>query len=735
MPIPLLQQQTPTLTIQHARNASFGLQSQLMPLSPAERSWLPWFGKTGKLAMGWACWVNRHRYPVMEQAFESIANTRMKLLQQWVKRQWTQLESCRSQLQALDDDYSQILSKNYTSMADVTELFVVNASGKTLASTYRARIDLQDLDSKALNLGLQQPFLHGPYKDPQTLAIGKRSSAFHDQVTLMFYLPFTLNDGGKGCLCARIPNDVLGDLIQREAGHIFNESGDNYLFMVKPVFDPSIKPGTALSRSRFEDSTFSHGENLSSGVHTDWGTVKIQQHTEFEIRFTDPATNQLHPGVRETIRKGSNLFVTYPGYSDYRHIPVVGKGVTFSLQGSQDTWGMMCEADLEETYRHRSVGFKLMSIYSACVGAGVTTNLALNYWTNLPHSVINLLTLLVLVVGGVVFYQRGPRKLARRLGKMTEVIHTIAEGGGNLRQRLDTQKLAYDESGDLGRWTNSFIDNLDHIVGEVIRAADEVMKNSDRLLAHNNQANESSSSVSVAMERMLLLVSDQLQEISKASGTASDMKKMMEQVVQQARSQFESVRTGTQGIRDVVDNSARTIHTLNERTAEIGNMISLISDITSQTNLLALNAAIEAARAGEHGRGFSVVADEVRSLAARTAGVAQEIGEKIEAIRSESQRAAAYMETSVAEVDRSLRLAEEASTDNKPLHDIVERMFDIIHHIDHNSQQHGEQVHELSSANNTMSKVVRALQTSSDRLKNTATKLHQLAGEFQVSSR
>nr|WP_324259582.1 methyl-accepting chemotaxis protein [Cellvibrio fontiphilus] len=723
------------MTRQHAHDASFGLQSQLMPLSSAERSWLPWFGKTGKLAMGWACWVNRHRYPVMEQTFESIANTRMKLLQQWVKRQWTQLESCRSQLQALDDDYSQILSKNYTSMADVTELFVVNASGKTLASTYRARIDLQDLDSKALNLGLQQPFLHGPYKDPQTLAVGKRSSAFHDQVTLMFYLPFTLNDGGKGCLCARIPNDVLGDLIQREAGHIFNESGDNYLFMVKPVFDPSIKPGTALSRSRFEDSTFSHGENLSSGVHTDWGTVKIQQHTEFEIRFTDPATNQLHPGVRETIRKGSNLFVTYPGYSDYRHIPVVGKGVTFSLQGSQDTWGMMCEADLEETYRHRSVGFKLMSIYSACVGAGVTTNLALDYWTNLPHSVINLLTLLVLVVGGVVFYQRGPRKLARRLGKMTEVIHTIAEGGGNLRQRLDTQKLAYDESGDLGRWTNSFIDNLDHIVGEVIRAADEVMKNSDRLLAHNNQANESSSSVSVAMERMLLLVSDQLQEISKASGTASDMKKMMEQVVQQARSQFESVRTGTQGIRDVVDNSARTIHTLNERTAEIGNMISLISDITSQTNLLALNAAIEAARAGEHGRGFSVVADEVRSLAARTAGVAQEIGEKIEAIRSESQRAAAYMETSVAEVDRSLRLAEEASTDNKPLHDIVERMFDIIHHIDHNSQQHGEQVHELSSANNTMSKVVRALQTSSDRLKNTATKLHQLAGEFQVSSR
>jgi methyl-accepting chemotaxis protein len=711
------------------------LQSALMPLSAAERAWLPWFGKTGKLAMGWACWLNRSRYPIMEQTFESIASTRIKLLQQWVKRQWAQLESCSGQLQLLDDSYDNILRKSLSSMGDCIELFVIDRQGKTLASSYAARIGAQDLVPNAVSAGLSQAFLHGPYKDPQTLTIGKRSSSFHDQVTLMFYLPITLSDGNKGCLCARIPNDVLGDLIQREAGHIFSESGDNYLFMVKSVFDPTIKSGTALSRSRFEDNTFSHGENLRSGIHTNWGAVKIQQHTEFEIRFTDPATNQLHPGVRETIRKGSNLFVTYPGYSDYRHIPVVGKGVTFNLQGSPDTWGMMCEADLEETYRHRSLGFKLMSIYSACVGAGVATNLALDYFSSLPHSLINVLTLLVLIIGGFIFYQRGPRKLARRLGKMTEVIHAIAEGGGNLQQRLDTKKLANDESGDLGRWTNSFIDNLDHIVGEVIRAADEVMKNSDRLLSHNNHANESSTSVSVAMDKMLLLVSEQLQEISNASGTATDMKKMMEQVVQQARTQFESVRTGTQSIRDVVDNSARTIHTLNERTAEIGNMISLISDITSQTNLLALNAAIEAARAGEHGRGFSVVADEVRSLAARTAGVAQEIGEKIEAIRSESQRAAAYMETSVAGVDRSLRLAEEASSDNSPLHAIVERMFNTIHHIDQNSQQHGEQVRELSSANNTMSKVVRALQTSSDRLKNTATKLHQLAGEFQVSSR
>jgi methyl-accepting chemotaxis protein len=711
------------------------LRSEQMHLSAAERSWLNWFGKTGKLKMGWACRLNRSRYPLMEQAFESIANTRIKLLQQWVKRQWAQLESTRGQFSFSDDSFENVLQKNWRIMVDCTELFIIDRQGCTLASTYSQRVGVTDLHTKAVAAGLQAPFLQGPYVDMQTLHIGKRSSAFHDEVTLMFYLPINLPDGSAGCLCARVPNDVLGDLIQREAGHIFNESGDNYLFMVKSHFDASIAPGTALSRSRFEDNTFSHGENLKSGVHTDWGVVKITRHTEFEIKFTDPATRELHPGVRETIRKGSNLFVTYPGYSDYRHIAVIGKGVTFQLEGSPDTWGMMCEADLEEVYRYRSITYKHMKTLSAIVLPIFAANAVMHSWTEWSNALINLITFAFLFAGGLLYRHRAPRRLARRLGKMTEVIHAIAEGGGNLRQRLDTKKLVLDETGDLGRWTNSFIDNLDHIVGEVIRSADEVMKNSDTLLTRNSEAQNSSDHVADSMEKMLELVHSQLQEISNASGTATEMRKVMESVVHDAREQFESVRTGTQTIRDVVETSAKTIHALNTRTIEIGNMVSLITNITSQTNLLALNAAIEAARAGEYGRGFSVVADEVRSLAARTSSVASEIGEKVETIRAEAQQAAAFMESSVADVDRGLRLAEEASTDNTQLHRIVERMFDIIHHIDSNSQQHGHHVRDVATASQTMNKVVRALQISSDRLKNTATKMHQLAGSFQVSSR
>lgn len=290
-----------------------------------------------KLAMSWSCRLNRSAYPVIEQTFEAIAETRVKLLHNWTREQWEHLAELAA---TLSRDFSRLnnhpLMDKLGQAEDFSELFVVDTGGAVIASTWSGHGKSNPCNAKALAEGLKAPFLHGPYSDPLTLQLGPSSSRFHDEVTLMFYQPLKADGKVLGCLCGRVPNDVLGDLIQREAGHIFAESGDNYLFMVQSRFDPAIQPGVALSRSRFEDGTFTHGENLKSGVRTPWKSVQVQRHTELELRFTDPATQQLHPGVRETIRTGSNLFVTYPGYSDYRHIPVVGKGVTFQLPGSPD---------------------------------------------------------------------------------------------------------------------------------------------------------------------------------------------------------------------------------------------------------------------------------------------------------------------------------------------------------------------------------------------------------------
>lgn len=703
-----------------------------MHLSAQERHWLPVFGKTGKLAMRWSCWLNREVQPAIGQAFEGISQSRVRLLQGWAAAHWEHLAELAESLggDALVAD-SGLLDDKRAQMPDFSELFVVDAAGRVSASSHAGHNGRSLADARALQQGLRAPFLHGPYSDPLTLALGPSTSSFHDAVTLMFYQPLA---DGRGCLCGRVPNDVLGDLIQREAGHIYPESGDNYLFMVESRFEPSIQPGTALSRSRFEDSTFSLGDNLKDGVATRWGTVQVRQHTELELRFTDPATGQLHPGVRETIAKGANLYVAYPGYSDYRHIPVVGKGTTFQMQGSPDRWGMMCEGDLEEVFRRRSLSFNMMKTYLATVTSLLLLSTLLQAFSGLPEAVLYGLDVVLMLLGAWAFSIFGPKRLARRMQSMSDVVRTLAEGEGDLCQRLTVEARRRDEVVDLGRWLNSFIDSLDTVVGRVIQVSRHVRQDNELMLERSREAGDATREVGDSIHRLLLLVEQQLGEIQQAGVTAQEMKDAMARVVERARERFETVRDSTESIRNVVERSAGSVQLLDSRMGEIGNIVRLITDITTQTNLLALNAAIEAARAGEHGRGFAVVAGEVRSLAERTAHAATDIRVMVESLQNETRQAVSLMESGVADVDGSLRLSEQVSSENQELHEAVARVLSAIQQLNERSLQYGQTVGGVEVVSGEMGTTLQVLQGSAERVRHTVGKLHSLVGRFRVST-
>ncbi|MGV2872400.1 methyl-accepting chemotaxis protein [Colwellia sp. E150_009] len=104
-------------------------------------------------------------------------------------------------------------------------------------------------------------------------------------------------------------------------------------------------------------------------------------------------------------------------------------------------------------------------------------------------------------------------------------------------------------------------------------------------------------------------------------------------------------------LNESVTNASDMIQSLEKKALEIQSITDVIDGISSQTNLLALNAAIEAARAGEQGRGFAVVADEVRALAAKTADATHQIGEMLNQISKETNKTTTVMNTIVQQTD------------------------------------------------------------------------------------
>ncbi|MFG3452295.1 methyl-accepting chemotaxis protein [Stutzerimonas stutzeri] len=239
-----------------------------------------------------------------------------------------------------------------------------------------------------------------------------------------------------------------------------------------------------------------------------------------------------------------------------------------------------------------------------------------------------------------------PLMVLRPMRRLLDRVQQIAEGDGDLRTRLDIRSA--DELGQLGQAFNRFLDTLQPLIAEVGRVTGEVdaaARGMAAMAATNDQLISSEHAAVDQVSTAATEMSAAVHEVAQNTLNASDAARAAEA---QSRQGAVVVSATLQSIRQLaqeVEHTSQTIEALAGETASIGAVLEVIRGIAEQTNLLALNAAIEAARAGEQGRGFAVVADEVRALAARTQESTKDIQVRIERLQSGVAKAVQAMQS------------------------------------------------------------------------------------------
>ena len=274
---------------------------------------------------------------------------------------------------------------------------------------------------------------------------------------------------------------------------------------------------------------------------------------------------------------------------------------------------------------------------------------------------LSLLILALALIAGVAYTVLFSRLLSRQLGaepaELAAISSNIAQG------KLAATQLDQQQSTGVLHSVQAMRHSLSEMIGKISQASGQIEGATLQLSASSEQGlssaalqSETASSMAATVEELSVSITHIADNARQAQSTAQKAGEITSEGMEVMQASIQEMGQ----IADLVTQSSSDIDQLAIQSNDISLIVGVIRGIAEQTNLLALNAAIEAARAGEQGRGFAVVADEVRSLAARTAQSTTEIVALVNAIQSGMVKAKDSMAAGCERVTHGQKLVESA---------------------------------------------------------------------------
>ncbi|MFS1518913.1 methyl-accepting chemotaxis protein [Bacillus sp. SCS-151] len=312
--------------------------------------------------------------------------------------------------------------------------------------------------------------------------------------------------------------------------------------------------------------------------------------------------------------------------------------------------------------------------------------------------------------------------------------------------------------------------NVANLVRSVIKNVEQVAASSQQLTASAEQTSRASEQISNDIQEITSGAEQQMTGAKESSTAINEISKGMTEVTASIQSVAQASEIAkekaTSGstvviqtveqmnlVHDKVEATSIVIDAFGEKSNQIGQIVSLITDIADQTNLLSLNAAIEAARAGEHGRGFAVVADEVRKLAEESSRAANKIHHIINEVQVESTKAITAMNAGTTAVRDGIHLVNQTgqafseiessikgiATQSLEVSTVVEQVntnaqsiISVVEHTSSIAEQAAASTQHVAAAAEEQNATMEEVASSAEALSHLAMELQESINQFKV---